>query len=145
MPFLTTELEVSTCDGHNFRLLTRLDYIANNGIHYRALAGTTTDGLSTPRAIWNLIPPFAAFFSGVLHDAGYRGTLVVVHDDGHQSVPNLTRPEIDLLLLEAMQAQGLTDTDCYTVYQAVKLAGEVAFEKDLSEPLPPGLGPHAGS
>lgn len=77
------DLRCPSGDGRNFVLLGPLDYIAQDGTHYRALKGSQTDGPSIPQRLWSVIPPTGeVWLPGILHDAAYRGTLVRVID-GH--------------------------------------------------------------
>lgn len=136
MPFLQSTLRVSSGDGHNFVLLEPLDYSAVNGTRYRAITGTSTDGLSTPRSVWNVIPPFGrGWFAGIIHDAAYRGSLVQIID-GKEVTVALSKGDRDTLLNEALQSQGVPDGERLTIYEAVRYGGEHAFESDLAMPLP---------
>lgn len=52
-----------------------------------------------------------------------------------QAVCGLSKGERDSLLSEALAAQGMSEEERITIYEAVRLAGEHAFESDLSLPL----------
>lgn len=131
------DLHCPTFDGKNFILLGNLDFIASDGTHYRAIRGTSSDGPSIPQRLWSAISPVGAVWAcGVLHDAAYRGTLVVVNADGTESTVTLDRAQRDGLLMDAMIAQGIGEVERQEVYQAVRLAGESSLEGDLALPLP---------
>ena len=58
-----------------FRLVSPLE-VTIDGVHYRAPAGATTDGASTPRAFRSLVPRVGRHIYGaIIHDAAYRGVL----------------------------------------------------------------------
>lgn len=147
MPFPKQQLRVlAEHDGRNFTLLEPLEFIADDGTHYRAAAGSTTDGASTPQAIWINFPPFGKYWlPAVLHDAAYRGSLEVLGPDGQWRMCLMPKDQADDLLLEAMEDQQVGHFTRQTIYEAVKHFGEKSFETDRSgspfhdtslEPLP---------
>ena len=78
--FQNDSLTVKTRDGLDDILLEELTFVRRDGTILRAPIGSTTDGLSTPKIV-RLIPGYDAtgddWWSGVLHDASYRGFLQV--------------------------------------------------------------------
>lgn len=125
--FQSDDFTVSTSDGRNFVLLNSVIYIAKDGTKWIIPADTTSDGASTPRFTWDVLPPFGAYWrAAVLHDAAYRGTLV--NADGGEA--NLPKDKCDNLLLEAMELCGVDIIDRQAIYQAVRLAGGEAFSED---------------
>ena len=118
MGFQPTPMKVSTDDGHNFTLLQPCNYLCRSGELITIPAGTTTDGASTPQAVWNVLPPFGAYWkAAVLHDYLYRVTKRPKH-------------ECDDLLKEAMESLGVDEPEILTIYAGVVVGGEVAFEED---------------
>ena len=81
--FKKPTLIVETGDGHNVVLPEPLVYVAKNSVTYVMPTGSKSDGASTPKAIWNLIPPFGTYWLGtVLHDGAYRNVLQALNSDG---------------------------------------------------------------
>jgi hypothetical protein len=135
--FQNLTLDVCTGDGLNDTLLEPLDFLHPNGTLYRAPAGATTDGLSVPRCVQNIIPATGGdWFSGVLHDAAYRNQLQVwlseptTMDGGRWVLANLTQLESDNLILTAMGMQGVGFVMRHTIYRALRLFGSKAFKDD---------------
>ena len=129
--FDNSRLFLSTKDGHNFIverefIFTRPAIVGGQII--RVLAGSTTDGASSPTFLWSKLPPFGVYFpAAVLHDAAYRGTTVPIIDD---------RGTADLLILEACQALGVDEETSRVLYNAVALFGGTAWNKDRSSVTP---------
>ena len=128
MPFRNSTLEVRTSDGRSDELMENLYYDANNGAAYRVPDCATTDGLSVPRLFQNIIPPTGSeWFSGILHDAAYRGTLERLQDLGWQNYQP-TRLESDRLLLESLESQGVGRLKRWIIFLAVRLGGHSSFK-----------------
>lgn len=118
MPFKNTDIAVRTSDGHNFVLLEELVYVTEAGETITAPVGATTDGCSTPKEIWNMIPPFGQYWMGaVLHDYLYR-------------MSGKPKDQCDLIFLEAMQSLGVDLLLRETIYEGVHLGGEWSFNDD---------------
>jgi Protein of unknown function (DUF1353). len=81
-------------------------------------AGYLTDGASVPRAFWSIIPPWGAYGqAAVVHDMLCEYLSITV--DGLPK--RISRPQADLVLLEAMKVLEVPETTAYTIYNAVKL------------------------
>jgi len=131
--FASKFLDVRTQDGLNDILLSVLDYTSADGRQFRCPIGGTTDGLSVPRCVQNIIPATGGdWFSGVLHDSGYRNQLLVYTGDGSWSIANLSQAECDALILEAMETQGVSWIARHTIYRALRIAGRFAFADNRS-------------
>lgn len=118
--------EVVTLDGRNFKLSKPIEYVAKDGALYTVPEWADTDGASTPRSLWSVLPPFGDYWLAcVLHDAAYRNTL----RKGGTSA-NLTKEQSDNLLLEAMQSCQVDEIACQTIYEGVKWGGFKAFRDD---------------
>jgi hypothetical protein len=116
--FSTDTLKVETADGHNVVLLESFSYETKSGEVITVPMGTKSDGASTPKSIWNLIPPFGVYWKATfLHDYLYRNT-------------ERTRGECDSILLEAMEVLGTPLLERDTIYKAVAEFGNMAFQKD---------------
>jgi hypothetical protein len=118
MPFDATEFRVSTVDGRTYVLLAAVTYISEAGEKIVIPAGSTSDGASTPRGMWNLLPPFGDYWRACfLHDYLYRNT---------------TKPkqECDSLLLEAMESCGVFKLERDAIYQGVVDLGQFSFDQD---------------
>ena len=126
MPWTTTNFKVSTADGRNFTLLSPVDYWTNIHGQLEQLtipAGTESDGASIPELCW-IVPGYAPFglhwSAAVLHDALYRGKLEMLW----------TRLECDDIFFEAMISSGVDDVHAKTIFKAVRLFGQAAFDRD---------------
>jgi hypothetical protein len=129
--FKNLSLAVRTYDGHNFILLEPLEYVTQDGRVLRAIDGGSTDGISTPRFVWDIIPPFGPeWFPGLLHDAGYHNFLQELQPDGTWTQLTLSRFECDELMKEALAAQGVADVEIETIYYSLRLGGGSAFDSD---------------
>ena len=118
MPFKTLVITSESSDGRNFKLILPCIYETNSGETITIPAGSTSDGASTPREIWNLIPPFGKYWmAAVLHDYLYRFT-------------QRPKSECDLLLLEAMQSLGVGEFEAKIIYDGVRDGGQSSFDQD---------------
>lgn len=116
-------------DGLNDILEEALYYTALDGRQFRAPKYSTTNGLSVPRLFWAIIPPTGFdWYSGVLHDAGYRNFLEIKIDNKWIKFQG-TRKEIDHLLLEALYSQGASIILRSIVYMFVRLFGWHPYNK----------------
>lgn len=142
--FVNQTLDVRTGNGEDDYLLEPLDFIRGNGTVLRAPIGSTTDGLSTPRIIRNL-PGYDStgedWFSGVGHDAGYRGYLLILpkalipatgipDNDNKFFKANFTQKQCDDMILEMMASQGVNIIRRHIIYYALRLFGWIAFRTD---------------
>lgn len=138
MPFTKQTLKVEMhSDGRNCTLLEPLEYIADDGTRYRSIIGATSDGASTPQAIWAKYPPFGKWwFPALIHDSAFRCTLEQkLGDDGIWQRVQLTEPQANDLIDEAMASQGVSAVDRLIIYNALKMFGATAYVQDLSLPI----------
>ena len=129
-PGFTNEfIDVRTTDGLNDTLLTPLLYSAQDGELYRVPIGSTTDGLSVPKIVQNIIPAVgSAWWSGVIHDACYRATIQIWENETQDWMPaNVTQQKADALILEAMETQGIGLVKRQTIYRALRMFGRFAW------------------
>lgn len=125
------DLLVRTSDGRNVVLQEPLEYVCDCGSRVRAPIGATSDGASTPRALWQLVPPFGEYWlAAVLHDAAYRGTLEVQQADGSWAPADFTQAEADDLIGQAMASLGVNEEERSAIYRALKEFGGKAFRED---------------
>lgn len=116
--FTKKTLMVETEDGRNFTLLEPLIYIAKDGEVYTVPIGCTTDGASTPPALWPTIAPFGKYWlAAVLHDWAYRYS-------------TLDKQHCDWLLKEAMVSLDVDALLADTIYEGVNLGGWKAYRDD---------------
>lgn len=99
-------------------LLGDFSYTRDNGTMYTAPAGMTTDLASIPRIAWSILPPFGK----------YTGA-AVIHDYLYRAKP-CTRDVADLILAEAMDAEGVEHLTRELIYKAVAAAGQDAWATD---------------
>jgi len=108
VPFQATNIAIRTGDGRNVILLEDLIYVSESGQVIIAPIGNRSDGASTPKEIWALIPPFGLYWlAALLHDGGYQDSLWQMLPDGTKVKLTLTKEQCDLLLLEAMVSLGV--------------------------------------
>jgi hypothetical protein len=111
-------LLVSTPDGRNFTLMSPFTYTTKAGEVITVPAGTESDGASTPRIGWNLLPPFGTYWmAAFLHDYLYRET-------------EKAKADCDDIFYEAMDALGTDDEEARLIYEGVSLGGWAAFQAD---------------
>ena len=128
--FAVDFVDVRTGNGLDDTLLTELPYIAEDGTCYKAPIGGTTDGLSVPECLQNIIPATGGnWMSGVLHDSAYRNQLLKLVD-GDWVLANLTQKEADDLILEAMKSQGTNLVMRHTIYRALRMFGSFAYNNN---------------
>jgi hypothetical protein len=121
--FSADTLKVSTPDGRNFILLESFIYERKDGQIITVPAGITSDGASTPCALWPTIPPFGTYWKAAfLHDYLYRDT-------------ECSKDFCDGTLLEAMEELGVGDLESKTIYEGVHLFGWSSFEGDRKAEL----------
>jgi len=129
--FLNDTVDVRTGDGLNDELLEHLYYIKKDGTKLRAPKGGTTDGLSVPRCVQNIIPATGGDWkSGVIHDSAYRGQLEVLDEIGEWRKALYSQAQSDNLILEAMESQEVSWIMRYTIYRALRMFGSKAYKDD---------------
>ena len=123
--FLNLTLDVRSSNGRDDILLDNLDYLSKDGVFYRVPKSSTTDGMSTP-AIVSGIPGFEPYgrhwFSAVLHDAAYRGTLQI-RKFGKYERADLDREASDRLIREALESQGVGPVRRGIIFNALRAFG----------------------
>ena len=123
--FLNEYFIVATTDGHNFILLEDVTYVSRSGISYIIPKGAASDGASSPQDIWNLIPPFGAYWQAAfLHDNAYSNTITLT--DG--SPANLSFEECNNLFHEAMELSKVDPLEIDVMFSAVSLYGKPYFD-----------------
>ncbi len=134
MPFLNKTLLVRTGNGLDDELLEPLVFEREDKSVVRAPTGATTDGLSVPRCLQNVIPATGGdWFSGVLHDAAYRNQLEIqVQGYGGfaWSKAGFTQSQSDDLILEALKSQGVSLPMRQIIFHALRMFGGFAFRDD---------------
>lgn len=123
--FHEREITVRSSNGRDDTLVDDLHFTSAGGTLYRVAAGSTTDGMSTPGALHG-IPGFEPtgkhWFSAVLHDAAYRGTLERFHLTNYVRA-NLTRAAADNLFREALATQGVGPIRRSIIWSALRTFG----------------------
>src|SRR5258708_22686941 len=116
--FSVDELSIKGRDGRNFKVTEDFTYTAQNGEVITIPIGADTDGLSSPRLIWQLIPPFGKpWKAAVLHDYLYRRT-------------RMSKKRCDEILYEAMLYLKVNKAEAKVIYQSVVLFGGKSFRED---------------
>jgi len=123
--FLEHYLDTRSCNGRDDILLSDLHFRDVDGKLYMVPAGADTDGGSTPRPAW-LIPGFEPtgrhWFDWILHDSGYRGTLLVLENINY--VPaQLTRLQSDELLDRSLKIRGASWARRSLVFRTLRATG----------------------
>ncbi|HZV33857.1 MAG TPA: DUF1353 domain-containing protein, partial [Verrucomicrobiae bacterium] len=113
--------KVSSKDGRNFVLLESFTFVTKAGETITVPAGSESDGASTPKPIWNVLPPFGTYWpAAYLHDYLYRYT-------------QRPKSECDSLLNEAMESLGVIEDERIAIYEGVNFGGQLAFDHDRSQ------------
>lgn len=111
-------INVRTSDGRYFTLLEDLTYTASDGTIYTVPAGSITDGASSPKEVWDFIPPFGYYWlAAVFHDWLYHGS-------------HVPKSQCDSLFKEAMLSLSVEHITAQILYEAVHLFGWRAYTSD---------------
>lgn len=128
-------------DGRNWRFLEPLVYQCKAGRLVRVAPGSVTDGVSTPREVWDLIAPFDFWMCGALHDAAYHNSLEQYESreggEGEWVRLTLTLEEANGLIDEALESRGCEFLERMMIVDALKEFGAAAFEADRRGPIVP--------
>ena len=109
---------IRTADCHNVVISEPFSYTTAKGEVITIGIGDQSDGASTPRLIWSIVPPFGPYWKAyVLHDHLYRYT-------------QKTKDECDALLHEAMMSLGASKEFADTVWKGVQDGGQSSFDED---------------
>jgi len=132
-PFSNLPAHVATFDGRNDTFMRPLEFTVN-GKRYRIPIGSTTDGLSSPKIFWIVLPPWGQKTWGpsTAHDAGYRGTLEV-WENGRWRKLHSSEYWDDKLLLHLLKANGVNLFLRYTIYYVLRALGWIAFKADRKQ------------
>jgi len=107
-----------TSDGRNFIFAESLTFTHPNGESYTIEVGDSSDGASSPRAAWSVIPPFGKYWkSAALHDSLYRKA-------------KWPKDKCDSWFKTAMELEGVNLEERVTLYEAVHLGGQSSFDED---------------
>ena len=83
---------------------------------FRVPAGFHTDGASTPRAVWSIVPPFGRYLEAA-----------VVHDYFYRNRTSLTRKAADRLFINMMEHAGVPWWKRKSMYFAVRAFGRSSW------------------
>ena len=111
------DLQVILGDPVNWLVAQDFSYLTTAGELIMIPAGLKTDLASTPRIVWNLYPPFGL----------YTGA-AIVHDDLYTK-GTFERSKCDAILLEAMEAEGVSWISRHIIYRAVRMFGWYAWDQ----------------
>lgn len=129
--FLESTLDTRSADGRNDVLLSELHFRDTDGSLYKVPVHAESDGGSTPRLCW-LVPGFEPtgkhWFAWVLHDSGYRGTLLKLGKTEYHKA-NLSRYESDSMLDRALKIKGMGIVKRKAVFSALRAAGWRHYHK----------------
>lgn len=107
-------------------LLDAFTYTSKTGQVITVPVGSTSDGASTPREIWAMIPPFGTYWmAAFLHDYLYRST-------------DLPKNVCDDLLREAMEDLCVDWVERDAIFDGVALGGQCSFDADRKAQIVPG-------
>jgi hypothetical protein len=133
-----SEILVRTGDGRNVTLMEPIEFQTDKGVTYQVPIGATSDGASTPAALWPTIPPFGQYWkAAVVHDAAYRNQLQRQLESGFWVPAMLSKEDCDALFLDCMTALGVDQPLKDAIYEGVAMFGGKAFMDDRAS-LSPG-------
>ena len=111
-------LLIRTLDGENVVLCEPLVFIRKSGVAIVLPIGSRSDGPSIPKFCHAIVSKYGPqWLAGVLHDGAYR-------------LLQLPKDECDLLILEALELQGVSWVERKVIYDAVRGFGQSAFDED---------------
>ena len=119
-PLIATPLP----DGKQWCVYRRLRYLSDVGVGVATTItvnpGFVTDYASIPQELWAILPPWGRYGpASVLHDWGYWQQ-------------TLTRQQCDDVLREASLLLGVEDAIVSTIYNAVRLFGQTAWDRNTA-------------
>lgn len=119
MPFASDTATFLSTDGRSVTLTEPLIFVSlERGATTTVPAGFASDGTSTPRAVWDILPPFGKYWrAAILHDYLYRETW-------------LDQETCDGIFLEAMESLGVSRLERAAIYAGVRLGGHLPFDQD---------------
>lgn len=131
--FSTRFAETLTSDWRFFVFLKPIRYMSVAGVQYEIPRLGKTNLASIPRPLWSLLPPQGEDgaeygLCAALHDMAYGRNILIVNPDGTTSNAMMGRLEADDLLLEAMLYCRVPDSIAQTIYRAVRLGGQTAWD-----------------
>lgn len=113
--FSTEKLKVETADGRVFSLLESFTYTRKDGVVITVPAGSESNGASTPRLLWRILPPFGTYWKAAyLHDRLYESG-------------DYDKDFCDETFLEAMESCGTAGAVATPIYQGVHVFGWPAW------------------
>lgn len=113
--FSVKDLHVEEADGKDVTLLEPFTYTTLKGEVITVPAGTTSDGASTPRALWVVLPPFGTYWmAAFLHDYLYRNS-------------TFPRSKCDAILKEAMERLGVNWFRRNIIWLGVRVGGWLPY------------------
>ena len=122
--FSTDSLTVRTSDGRRVVIIEGYTVTRKDGTVVEFPTGMTSDGASTPRALWLDLPPFGIYWmAAVSHDGMYRGV-------GTVNGQPVTKEFADDTFNEIMEFLGVPEIDRIRLYEGVHLFGGSSFEED---------------
>lgn len=111
-------VKVTESDGLHVVLAENLQFTRRNKVVITIPKGTESDGASTPKILWSIIPPFGPYWKEcLLHDYCYRYTTYSKRDS-------------DDILLEAMEIAKISWLTRKTIYWGVRMFGQYSFNSD---------------
>ena len=108
-------LNLEYLDGRQWRVTSYFTYRHPSGT-ITVPAGFLTDFASVPRFFWRLFPP-----------TGEYGLAAVVHDFLYAHPARRTRADVDSIFLDAMTDLGVGWWTRKTMYRAVRMFGQAAW------------------
>jgi hypothetical protein len=108
---------VPFADWDYYYITNNIEWRSNNDPHLIITApkGFVTDLASVPRVFWSLLPPTARYsYAAIIHDYLYW-------------YQPCERDKADNILKDAMQELNVAVATVFTVYNAVRLAGGIAW------------------
>lgn len=118
--FLTT-LRSEHVGGGIYRITAPLIFQSRDDTLYEVEIGFEYDGCSVPWFLWWKYPPFGGDYdeAAAVHDKLYR----------HAEQFAISRFRADEIMLEGMEAKGVTPIDRTRIYQGVRAGGWYAWHK----------------
>ena len=135
--FQNAQFAVSTGDGLDCTLLRAELYLDKDGTLYQIPMGATSDGGSTPKAVWGPplnLPPFGpewrCYF---LHDAAFRNVLKKCLCSSFIAA-DLTEQQCNDLIWNALELCGIPKIRAEEILTGLKIGGHRSFAYDRSAP-----------
>lgn len=108
----------------------------NSNIYVDVPAGVLSDGATTPRMLWSIIPPWGPYAQAViLHDRLCEVPFITIYKFGREYQEPVTRKEVDKIFFESLRVLGISKPKYYAIRTGVS-AYRIFTKASVGNPNP---------